>query len=1465
MADGIFIKILPQLELTALAAVMTQLKSLMGKASGDISAAFDKNEAEIQRLTDATVRAANESSRAQIAAYKAAGEAGVAAAREVEVANSKAAESTKARAALASNVAGMRSGQASDEAAQKAEKAAAANKALAEATDGVTAASVASSKAFNVMGGGAALVAGAMAVGGVESAKKYEFGLASLAAKTDQSAASMKTLHDGLLQVSAATGASLDQLTQASTLVAKAGPNFQDAASNLKLVSAAAQLAAIEGTGLDNSMKAILFTMKDFSFGMGDVVNVASMLRAGAGDAAVSIDELAGSLHNVEPIMKLLTQGDPGKGKMMFGQMTALVAQGTQGGMSADQTTDLVNNTVMNLVSGSGNARTMYGALGGGSYEDLQKSLTSEGPIPTMQKMYDLVQSRVIHGGSEDGLVKVSDTFNSVDQKNVLQKMFTDLSPDMQAKAQGIQDGTLSRQDMNMALREGPDSARLRAWYTQRNKVQSFDPVMTKFGSDYITPEQAMQGLTNNQSGLKIMSQDFGTADSRAAMAKTQSDTMNAKGDNNGQDVSGWAKISETLKIQLDQMKRSMTDCAITIGEALLPALKGFVDTLKGLFDFFNQHKIVLDALLTLVGAMALKWVALKAAMQFGSTFELLTAGFGGVATKGGEAATAAEKVTGKLGGLTTGLLGMIGPLQAATIAAMEFYQHHDPSDYDPSKGIVHTLFGPVGDWFAGNNRADDLARANGFPDANQQNVYNADRTGDKHGRPALPGSLNKKPGIPLNDGGGYDPTTSATPGPTGASNDPVTVTIPGLDQAIGAGGPGTGGGDGSGDSGGLGGLLSGSLPTGVKNPLQDSFSGKGGFIGHIVQFFTTFLAEMALGNPLGHLMTMGQGGADGGQDSGIDTTQLGDLSKMSAGERKKAEYQIKLAKAKREFEIAQRAYVAACTKYGSGSKQALDAYDREANAMDNLDAVGMSEQDSAQTAVQKWMQANAALQGDTPGSPKYAQDKAKADQLAGQIPSGATATDSSGNPVALPGGGGTNAINATDASVLSQMGKGGHYVPGGADLSKGLADCSGAVASLVKIYEGANINDASTKTHDFTTGPGEGAWLKQHGFLPTNVPMPGTLQVGYNGEHTQATMPGGSNINYGNDKDVANGGLAPNSGGAWMPGFDQHFYRPNGGGGAPAAPASSGWPLKPASTTAAASGGAYNPLSPSQLTNPGLSNPTVSGPTGGGQGFPLPWKLGSGDPNNPGIPPGMAGEYPATGLHPAMIPGGGLPGAQMARRGLLPNGVPARAGAQNQAKPVSPGTGEGFKLTGGGLIGLAEKAPSMAASAAGSAGSMFGGGAASGAADAAMQIGMEELNRLAGYIGQVAGIGVEGLAETFRVSDPDGGGGGKSGGGWLSKLAGGMGGASKSAPNAAGGTAAGSDPQQKDPTDPTKTAAAVKPKDDPNGGPNSKVGAAATNVNITNNNHQVTDPGGVAAKTTQAFAGIGASAHVSR
>ncbi len=354
----------------------------------------------------------------------------------------------------------------------------------------------------------------------------------------------------------------------------------------------------------------------------------------------------------------------------------------------------------------------------------------------------------------------------------------------------------------------------------------------------------------------------------------------------------------------------------------------------------------------------------------------------------------------------------------------------------------------------------------------------------------------------------------------------------------------------------------------------------------------------------------------------------------------------------------------------------------------------------------------------------------------------------------ALPGYGSPAAPGgyAGDAALLANVPVGKYAQTQNADLTKGLADCSSAVEDLVNILDGRPTGGREMSTHNAAQ------WLTDHGFL-AGMGGPGDFRVGYNSGHMQATLPGGTNFNWGSDAAAAQRGM-DGSAGAYDPAFTSHYYRPAAGSSAAPAMPSAGPAPTPSALGPAALQPPLNPSAPlpnSVIYNPANTNPALTGPD---PSLPAPGSF----PGGGGGPGGPLGNMPS-----GLMPGGAVPNSQL--------------GSQSFNNPVG---GEGFQ----GLGGLPMAAISSAIGAAGAGGSMFGGQAAA----AAAQLGMQLANRAIAFGGQAAGIGVSGLMETLL---PSGNSADSSiSNSWLGRAVGGFSGAKLAVPNVAGQAAPPQQPQ---------------------------------------------------------------------
>ncbi|CAN5522748.1 phage tail tape measure protein [soil metagenome] len=268
-----------------------------------------------------------------------------------------------------------------------------------------------------------------------------------------------------------------------------------------------------------------------------------------------------------------------------------------------------------------------------------------------------------------------------------------------------------------------------------------------------------------------------------------------------------------------------------------------------------------------------------------------------------------------------------------------------------------------------------------------------------------------------------------------------------------------------------------------------------------------------------------------------------------------------------------------------------------------------------------------------------------------------------------------------SDAALLANVPKGiGQYDNVTKDLSRGLVDCASGVEDLVNIMDGKSTAGGSLWTGNASSV------LPGMGFMP-GMGGPGDFRIGYNSGHMQATLPGGTNVNFGSTSAIQAGGVDGGAG-AFDPSFTDHYYRP-AGAGAPGI-------YSPANTNPAPTGG-----------GPG------GGPAGPGLGMPQGMPL-SGPPVGPFAGPGTGGGVGAAGASLATGARAGYSGAND------PYGVPPTAGSSGTPIGITPG----------GPIDMA-------------LGAIPGAGALA-------QTGAKLVSRGIQYGGEVAAIGVQGLMQTF-------------------------------------------------------------------------------------------------------------------
>ncbi|OBA58308.1 phage tail tape measure protein [Mycobacterium sp. 1100029.7] len=317
----------------------------------------------------------------------------------------------------------------------------------------------------------------------------------------------------------------------------------------------------------------------------------------------------------------------------------------------------------------------------------------------------------------------------------------------------------------------------------------------------------------------------------------------------------------------------------------------------------------------------------------------------------------------------------------------------------------------------------------------------------------------------------------------------------------------------------------------------------------------------------------------------------------------------------------------------------------------------------------------------------------------------------------------------------------------------------------------------------------------------------------------------------YGTDSALNASGLGPDAAAA-LGALGKYPSVAGMAGGAPLSPSVKGF-----------GGGGGAPAGPSRSGGWGGGPSGPGGPSLIGGGVPDSAGRGGGASPTPGMAPGAAPGAPAFG--PSGY--GGASGVQ----GLAAGGFGGRPSSVIGGQQMAGSPGDGIQISGG-LIGLAESLPGMAASSAG--GAFPGGGAAGALASQAAQIGIDEINRGIQFAGQAVGIGAEGLLQTFSLNDSPLADPSKGWGGRILSAAAGVKGA---LPNMAGMATPGQDPKGNTPNQPKGQGQPDDSNDpnSPNGGSGQQGGDGAKDLQGVQFHYNNYAPGDPSAATMRDYA----------
>jgi TP901 family phage tail tape measure protein len=1102
-------------------------------------------------------------------------------------------------------------------------------------------------RAFNLVG---AAVTGGLVLGLADATKHaadFQTAMTKLTASAGETQQNVQGISDGILKLAGTVGVSATSLADSMFLVEKAGYHGGD---GLKVLTAASQLANAEGADLNDTVNGLTTTMRDFGFGVDQAATVASKMNVAAGDSKAPLQQFSGALHNVEPVAAMA--------KIRIDEVYAAMARITQSGAGADQASEWLNNTITHLMNMNDQQKKFVESVGL-SAPGLQQDLGNPqiGMTGVINEITDKIRSQL---NPAQQLV-LNTQFQSVTAVKALNDEYAQLTPKGKELADQIRAGTLSASQLKDLRLSKETEPMLRNWDQLFQKVAGFNDQLKKGQGDLLSVSAAFAKAFGTDSGLKVASLLAGTPEQVKAMKDEVEKLAQTVPEADGT-VKGFNETQATLNAKLRDAKAGFGAAVVELGNAFIPAMTHAANVMKDVAEILAQHPALMYAIVGAIGAVSAAWVGLKTVAVVGGIVQ----GLGTVVEKLGLVKTASLEANAAMEAMgPAAAKGEVGVAAATTAEKAEL-----ASVTAVGSGVIATLAAIAGPLLALNWMNDDYNKNHPNQSPNVRSRVGAAALADRSG-PVGPstgphgGYHDRKLQALVAAGGGgggnVDPLAALNALGTPDGSDPSTLDLSG-------GGGGAAGGSGSGSGSAVGAPPVGTRndpiyidPQSVTDGLNDSDMGASGTVGgtlmdifqksvgdggfslkNIASLMTTFVANLALGNPAGKLAT---GVGLGGDNSGDLVADATAIENMSPTERIEKENTIKLQKAIRSYKKALGEYAKAVRKYGPGSEQALNAEDTVLNARDAIDQTQINQQQAGDTAAQTFADDQAkGIAATNPG--KYAKDQAAA---------------------AAYGAGGGSANSMSQDQVASAIIREGQ--------KRGL--------SRDQIVAGLNVAKLESNL-----GANQRSWGQQN---QSGTIVQGIFQqdLGYSGDHNDPANAAGQFFDRLLQRTQPGDSAGQAAVRVQVGKYDGSYVDSQGQGAT--YDRLVGQQSQADANNAAAKA---NAIPWDQLDFGGGLGPMFRRSGGGAPGNIGPFPVPPGVAPHAGAPRNDNGPHGASGSRLMRTPGPTVNGVQP---GGVPSG-PATPGVQSSQPPS--GSGKGAGATGGGLLGGALGAGAMAANA---------------------------------------------------------------------------------------------------------------------------------------------------------------------
>ncbi len=431
-------------------------------------------------------------------------------------------------------------------------------------------------------------VAGVVVAGAaVKMAADFESATTRLITSAGETEKNIGTVRDGLLEMAGQVGFTAEELAKGMYTVESAGFH---GAEGLTVLKAAAQGAKAENADLKTTTDAVTTSLLDYHQGADKAALVMSQLVTGVSKGKTTLEELAGSLHNITPLAANM--------HIAFSDVVGALSSMTAHGVSADQASQNLASTLRSLIKPTAQQTNELAGLGFNAAK-LSDDLGSKGLTGTVKEISDVILSKM----GPSGKVMLDSLNTSARAAQDADIAFKTLQPATQNLATEFKNGAAGSKGFAEATKGLSEDQRvqLAQWEKLYKATQGFNTILKGGGAEVQNYTQALGMAMGTSEGLNTALMLTGEN------AQTVQDNVKAVADTvteEGNAVAGTAAVHDTLNQQLSDIKGSASAMMISLGDLLLPVIKVVAKAFADFTQFLVAHKVAAAALGVIIGTV---------------------------------------------------------------------------------------------------------------------------------------------------------------------------------------------------------------------------------------------------------------------------------------------------------------------------------------------------------------------------------------------------------------------------------------------------------------------------------------------------------------------------------------------------------------------------------------------------------------------------------------------------------------------------------------------------------------------------------------------------------------------------------------------------------------------------------------------------------------------------------------------